>query len=143
MKKHRAVLVISVILMVAALVGSLFLDDVLGSRISNVVTIVTAIVGAVALFVQFKKDKDLNMASFVIDYSVQFYDIYNLGDVLDELEKCRVNPEQEFDVKKHYKETVAYLQWLESLASLVNTPLTEAVSPSKSIFNIIFYIIYS
>lgn len=123
MKKNRAILVISIILMIAALVGSLFLDDVLGARISNIVTIITAIVGAVALFVQFKKDKELNMASFVIDYSVQFYDIYNLGEVLDELEKCRINPEQKFDVQKYYKDIVAYLQWLESLASLVNSSL--------------------
>jgi len=48
MKRSKAVLVISIIMMAAALVGSLFLDDVLGARISNIVTIITAIVGAVA-----------------------------------------------------------------------------------------------
>ncbi len=123
MKKNRAVLVISIILMVGALIGSLFLDDVLGSRISNIVTIITAIVGAVALFVQFKKDKDLNMASFVIDYSVQFYDIYNLNNILNELENCRVDKNYKLDVKKNYQDIVAYLQWLESLAALVNSNL--------------------
>lgn len=109
--------------MSAALVGSLFLDDVLGARISNIVTIITAIVGAVALFIQFKKDKDLNMASFVIDYSVQFYDIYNLNNILNELEKCRVDKDYKLDVEKNYQDIVAYLQWLESLAALVNTNL--------------------
>ena len=107
--------------MVAALIGSLFLDDVLGSRISNIVTIITAIIGAVALFIQFKKDKELNEASFVIDYSVQFYDIYNLGDVLDELESCRKDKKYKLDMNKYYKDIVAYLQWLESLAALVNS----------------------
>ncbi|MBE5735620.1 MAG: hypothetical protein E7361_04175 [Clostridiales bacterium] len=123
MKKNKVVLIISIFLLVFALIGSLFLDDVLGARISNIVTIITAITGAVALFIQFKKDKDLNMASFVIDYSVQFYDIYNLGDVLDELEKCRVNKNYKLDIQKYYKDIVAYLQWLESLASLVNSNL--------------------
>ena len=123
MKRSKAVLVISIIMMAAALVGSLFLDDVLGARISNIVTIITAIVGAVALFVQFKKDKELNMASFVIDYSVQFYDIYNLNNILNELEKCRVDRKYKLDVEKNYQDIVAYLQWLESLAALVNTNL--------------------
>ncbi len=121
MKKNKVVLIISVLLLVMALIGSLFLDDVLGARISNIVTIITAIVGAVALFVQFKKDKDLNMASFVIDYSVQFYDIYNLTDIMDELEKCRVDKKYKLDVQKYYKDIVAYLEWLESLAALVNS----------------------
>ena len=120
MKKNKSITVISVILMCVALVGSLFLDDAMGSRISNIVTIVTAIIGAVALFIQFKKDKELNAASFVIDYSVQFYDIYNLGDILDELESCRKNKKHKLDINKHYKDVVAYLQWLESLAALVN-----------------------
>ena len=123
MKKSRAVPIISICMLIAALIGSLFLDEVMGARISNIVTIITAIVGAVALFVQFKKDKELNMASFIVDYSVQFYDIYNLNDVLDELENCRTDKNYKLDVKKWYKDIVAYLQWLESLAALVNSKL--------------------
>lgn len=123
MKKNKAILVISILMMCGALIGSLFLDDILGAKISNIVTIITAIVGAVALFVQFKKDKDLNMASFVIDYSVQFYDIYNLNNILNELEKCRVNLNYKLDIEKNYQDIVAYLQWLESLAALVNSGL--------------------
>ena len=121
MKKNKSITIISVVLLVVALIGSLFLDDVMGSRISNIVTIITAIIGAVALFIQFKKDKDLNEASFVIDYSVQFYDIYNLGDVLNELENCRKDKKYKLDIEKNYKDLVAYLQWLESLAALVNS----------------------
>jgi hypothetical protein len=120
MKKNKVVLILSVMLLVMALIGSLFLDDVLGARISNVVTIITAIVGAVALFIQFKKDKELNMASFIIDYSNQFYDIYKLSDILYELELSRIDNKHVIDIKKYYKDIVAYLQWLESLASLVN-----------------------
>ena len=123
MKRNKAILIISIIMIVAALVGSLFLDDTLGAKISNIVTVITAIVGAVALFIQFKKDKDLNMASFVIDYSVQFYDIYKLNNVLNELEKCRKDPNYKINIKENYQDIVAYLQWLESLAALVNSEL--------------------
>ena len=120
MKKNKSVTIISVALLIVALIGSLFLDDVIGSRISNIVTIITAIIGAIALFIQFKKDKEINEASFIVDYSVQFYDIYNLQEVLDELEKCRKDKKYVIDLDKYYKDIVGYLQWLESLAALVN-----------------------
>jgi len=123
MKKNKSITIISIILLSVALIGSLFLDDVIGSRISNVVTIITAIIGAVALFLQFKRDKDLNEAGFVVDYSVQFYDIYNLQDVLNELENCRKDKKYKIDMDKYYKDIVGYLQWLESLAALVNSKI--------------------
>lgn len=123
MKKNKVIIVISTLLLVSALIGSLFLDDILGNKISNIVSIVTAIIGAIALFVQFKKDKDLNMAAFVVDYSIHFYQIYKLNDILDELEKCRKNPDYKIDIDKYYKDIVSYLQWLESLASIVKDNL--------------------
>lgn len=122
-EKNKSITIISVILLSTALIGSLFLDDVIGSRISNVVTIITAIIGAVALFLQFKRDKDLNEAGFVVDYSVQFYDIYNLQDILNELENCRKDKKYKIDMDKYYKDIVGYLQWLESLAALVNSKI--------------------
>lgn len=123
MKKNKSITIISIILLSMALIGSLFLDDVIGSKISNVVTIITAIIGAVALFFQFKRDKDLNEAGFVVDYSVQFYDIYNLQDVLNELENCRKDKKYKIDMDRYYKDIVGYLQWLESLAALVNSKI--------------------
>ncbi|MBO4937133.1 MAG: hypothetical protein J6C90_02275 [Clostridia bacterium] len=123
MKKNKSITIISVLLLSMALIGSLFLDEALGSRISNIVTIITAIIGAVALFIQFKKDKEINEAGFIIDYSVQFYDIYNLQEVLDELENCRKNKKYVIDMDKYYKDIVGYLQWLESLAALVNNKI--------------------
>lgn len=123
MKKNKIITIISIVLMCVALVGSLFLDDIIGSRISNIVTIATAIIGAVALFIQFKKDKEINEASFIVDYSVQFYDIYNLQDVMNELENCRKNSTYKIDMDKYYKDIVGYLQWLESLAALVNNKI--------------------
>ena len=123
MKKNKSITIISVVLLCAALIGSLFLDDVIGSRVSNIVTIITAIIGAVALFIQFKKDKEINEASFIVDYSVQFYDIYNLQEILNELENCRKDKKYVIDMDKYYKDIVGYLQWLESLAALVNNKI--------------------
>ncbi len=118
--KNKIITYISIFLIIVALIGSLFFDSDTGSRIATIITTVTAIVGAIALFIQFKRDKDLNQATFLIEYSKQFYDTYNCADILNELETYRKNPNYEIDVEKYYKEIVGYLEWLESLASLVN-----------------------
>jgi len=140
MKKNKSITIISIVLLSVALIGSLFLDDVIGSRISNVVTIITAIIGAVALFFQFKRDKDLNEASFVVDYSVQFYDIYQLQDILNELENCRKNKKYKIDMDKYYKDIVGYLQWLESLAALVNNRIL-SISKIDDVLSYRFFLI--
>jgi len=120
-KNNKAITIVSVALLIMALVGSLFLDDVLGAKIANIVTILTAIIGAVALFLEFKRDKNINEAGFIINYSNDFYDIYELKEVLNELEEARKNKKYVIDMKQHYQDIVAYLQWLESLASLINS----------------------
>ncbi|MBP3660187.1 MAG: hypothetical protein J6I89_02225 [Oscillospiraceae bacterium] len=123
MKKSRTITVIGIVLIAIALVGSLLLDDMVGTKISNVVTVITAVIGAAAIFIQFKKDKDFNEATFIIDYSTQFYDPYNCGDIMDELEKYRIDNTHMIDIPKYYKDIVCYLQWLESLAALINSGL--------------------
>ncbi|MBO5373941.1 MAG: hypothetical protein J6A54_00645 [Clostridia bacterium] len=119
--KSRIVVIISVFLILISLVCTLFFDENIGSRVATVITVSTAIVGAGALFIQFKRDKDLNEASFLVDYSVQFYNTYNCGELMNELETCRKDPSYVIDTKARYKEIVGYLEWLESLASLIKS----------------------
>lgn len=121
MKKNKIITVISCLLLIGSLIGSLFLDDVIGSRVSNVVTIITAIIGAGALFVQFKKDKEINQASFVLEFSKQFYETYNCGALMGILEKYRLNKDTNINFDKNYETIVYYMQWVETLASLVKS----------------------
>ncbi len=133
--KNKIITFLCVFLIVAALVGSLFLDNELGSRFATIITLITAIIGAIALFIQFKRDKDLNQATFLIDYSVHFYSTYGCRDILDELETSRKNPEYVIDIKTYYKDIVGYLEWLESLACLVNN----GTLPLKKIDDVLSY----
>ena len=64
MKKTSLITITSVFLLTLGLISTLWLDSTIGDRIVNIVTVVTAIIGAVALYVQFKKDKGINTASF-------------------------------------------------------------------------------
>ena len=119
MKKTTLITILSVLLIIVGLLATLLLDDSLGSRIVNLVTIVTAIIGAVALFLQFKKDKEVNTASFIMDYSKSFYNDYDLYDVFEELEKTSVDPSYKTNLNKYHSKIVVYLEWIESLASLI------------------------
>ena len=110
-------------LIIIGLFGSLLLDEAFAERLMSVVTAGTAIVGAVALFYQFKRDKSLNEASFLLEYSHQFYTAYGCMELMNELEKCRVKPGYKFNLEEYYKDVVGYLEWLETLASLVNSGL--------------------
>lgn len=101
------------------MVGTIFLPDDIGGRIANIITIITAIIGAVALFVQFKKDKELNKANFMLEYNKTFYNDYNLTDLFNVLDNYESSPEKSFDYDKYQGDVARYLQWLESIASLI------------------------
>lgn len=109
-----------VLVILLGLTGTLFLKEDLADRVISVITTFTAIIGAVALFYQFKRDKNLNEASFLVEYSQQFYSTYDCAELMNELESCRVNPDYKLDVEKYYPKIVGYLEWLETLASLIN-----------------------
>ena len=53
MKKNIIITSISTFLIAVALIVSLFFDDAIGGRVSQIVTLITALIGAAALFVQF------------------------------------------------------------------------------------------
>ncbi len=118
--KNWLITFISVLLIAGATVA-IFIGDETLSKVATVITVATAVIGAAALFFQFNRDKELNEASFLINYSTHFYDTYQCKDLMNELEKARVNPEYRIDTEKYYQDIVGYLEWTESLASLVNS----------------------
>ena len=69
-KRNIYLTVLAVLLIALGLLSSLFRNDSLGDRVINVIPAITAVIGAIALFYQFKKDKNLNEASFLVEYSV-------------------------------------------------------------------------
>ena len=119
MRKNKIITIISVLLLIASLVGSLFLNEAIGARVANVITVITAIIGAIALFIQFKQDKTLNRAAFLLEYNKNFYSEYNLGPLFAELEKCSKDKNYVLDTKKWGKDIISYLEWCEIFASMI------------------------
>lgn len=140
MKKTTLITILSAILISFSLICTLLLDDSIGSRIVNVITVITAVIGAVALFIQFKKDKEVNTASFLMEYSKSFYNDYNLYDIFCELEKTSVNPDYKIDIEKFHNKIIVYLQWIESIASLLERNIIDFYT-IDNIFSYRFFII--
>ena len=118
MKKNIIITSISTFLIAVALIVSLFFDDAIGGRVSQIVTLITALIGAAALFVQFVRDKKINQASFVLDFSKSFYDPINLGRLMNILDPNNILGKQKI-TKEDYNDIVHYLEWCEALALLV------------------------
>ena len=118
MKKNIFITCISTFLICIALITSLFFDNVIGGRISQIVTLTTALIGAAALFVQYVRDKKINQSSFILEFSKSFYDPVNLGRLMNKLDSNNLTGRQNI-TKYDYNDIVNYLQWCESLAALV------------------------
>ena len=118
MKRNRIITIVSCLLLIVALFCTLFFDDSIGGRISEVITIATALIGAIALFFQFKRDKDINQASFVVEFGKSFEEKEGCRDIMQKLERYRKGETNVF-TKNDYTYIVSYLQWCETLSILV------------------------
>ncbi len=128
--------VIAVVVVLVVLATTFFTDGRLKDAL-EILTVITAIVGAVALFIQFKKDKQINQASFMTEYSQQFYETFNCVEVFAVFDGALDNYEitdEHLDEKLRH-DLVNYLIWCEGLASLV----LQDILPIKQIDSLFSY----
>lgn len=117
MKKSNLAIYSAVFVIIASIIGSIFLD--MGDKITSAITICTAIIGALGLFMQFKKDKKINQLNFITTFSYQFYDQSELKQIMSKMEKYRKGDKKAIS-EADYDDIVSYLQWCEMLATLIN-----------------------
>ncbi len=126
-------------LIVLLLVISLFLDDSLGSRIVTVITVSTAVVGAISIFIQYKRDKNVNQATFILEYGKYFYSLNHTEEVMLLLDEYRLGNK---DVAKNmnYNGIVNYLFWCEELSTLYQKDVID-LETVDNIFSYNFFLI--
>ena len=139
MHKHRSIIIIiSTALLVIGVAVSSFLTQY-SSTISSVVTTITAIIGAVALYIQFKKDKEIDQASFMIEFHESFYSIDGNSEILNILdEQANGNFKDDLTDKKYYKSVMGYLGWIRTLCSLIENDVLE-IKKVDEIFSYKFF----
>lgn len=102
---------------IAIIIGSLFGN--IGEIISTLITSLTAIVSAIAVYIQMKKDTQITQAEFLLEFSKTFYSY-------DGATKLEKKIDRAFEKGEIYKYTTNdyelindYLLWLEGLSTMV------------------------
>lgn len=121
-KNYKLYIFIAIICLI--LLFTLSLDSTLGSRVSVIITTITAVIGAGALFIQFQRDKKINEISFILSLSHHFYLIDGPSQTLLKLDEC-IKQNENVLTEEDYPGIVAYLEWLEELAAIVNQNLID------------------
>ena len=134
-RKSSIITAISVSMIIIALLLAIFLENVVGNKIFEIISVITAVIGAVALFYQFKKDKDLNKASFVMEYSKSFFNEYDLGGLFSKLDDDYDNPKStyKFNVEKERESFIKYVMWIESLSAIILDGVINIASIDKAL----------
>lgn len=119
MKKNSNLIMIlsTALIVIGIIVGSVLTSY--ASTISTIVTTITAIIGAVALWIQFKKDKQINEASFIVEFYQSFYDQESNVKVLEELDKKYTGDEYQ-SMTTMSADVLNYLTWIRTLCDLID-----------------------
>lgn len=113
--KETFIICLGVIFVSSYVVGFVLTDS---SKLSEVVTTVTAITGAIAIWYQLKKERELNEASFIMGYNTSFIENPELVRIEAKLENYRFTKELEFSDEEK-QSLINYLVYIEALAALV------------------------
>ena len=119
MRKAKTITIVSCILLCIGLLSTLLFEDEIASRIAEVMTLITTVVGAIALYLQFKRDKEINKASFLLEFWKSFSESPSLQSVMQKCDKQLNNQPVEW-TEEDYDSIVLYGQWLEALSSVIN-----------------------
>lgn len=138
MKKTKLITITCTFLIVAGIFSTLFLSEKIGDRVSQIITISTALIGAVALFLQFKRDKDINESSFILEFWKSFSQNDDLQQIMLKCDNMLNNKENQF-VKEDYSSIVKYAQWLEAFSSLINRKVV-SINSINDMYNYMFFV---
>lgn len=139
MRRKKLVLYIAIFVLVMALVSTLFLDNELANQVTTVITVITALIGAIALFFQFKRDKDINQATFIIEYDKFFHETTGDDEVMEALEKYNKGDKNALSMDL-YLGVINYLVWCESLSILIQRNVVD-FDTIDNLFSYRFFII--
>lgn len=117
-KSGNYVIILSVVLIIIGIASSLFFSEY-SSTISTIVSTATALIGAIAIFIQFREDKIINKAGFVMEISNSFYKVYACEKLFVALDTLEEKGKYDFNDNKWRIDINNYLTWCKTLASLI------------------------
>lgn len=140
MKKKETILtyLLMFVVCVAVVIGSFFGE--VGEIISTIITSLTAVISAIAVYVQMRKDTKITQAEFLLEFSKVFY-AYEGAQVLEnKIDRATEEGKLYEYTTDDYEALNDYLLWLEGLAAMVvNKTLT--VKLINSLYNYRFFMV--
>lgn len=115
--KKKEIIVIAIGVIFISCYVTLFIEQG-GSSISELVTTITAIIGVFAIWLQLKKERELNEAQFIMDYNNSFISNEELVGIESQLEMYRKTGKLEIS-DDNRQSFINYLVYNEALAALV------------------------
>ena len=137
MKKGKVVMFVSIFMLCVSLFATLMIEDYLANKIFDIVTLITAILGAIALYIQFKRDKNINEASFLLEFWKTFSEnpkLIAIQKKLDPSENLASTQLTEDD----YETILTYAQWLEALCTIINRNIV-SINFIDDMYNYMFF----
>ena len=133
------VTIISSILVLIGVIVSLFMEDV--NEFVTMITTITAVIGAFAIYVQIRKSKLIGQSSFTIEMSKYLYEIEEISDLIHKLGKADVVENKQYVItEKDKPATLKYLNYLKTIATLVNSKVVN-IETINDVFAYEFFII--
>ena len=140
MKKREVVITYSLmaLLCVAIVIGSFFGD--IGEIISTIITSITAIISAIAVYVQMRKDAKITQAEFLLEFSKVFYSYEGAQQLEDKIDRCAEKGVLYEYTTDDYELLNDYLLWVEGLASMVVNK-TFSIKLINNLYNYRFFMV--
>ena len=119
MKRRETIITYSlmIILCIGIILGS-FLGDI-GEIISTIITSLTAIISAIAVYIQMRKDAKITQAEFLLEFSKVFYSYEGAQELEKKIDRAAENGELYEYTTEDYELLNDYLLWLEGLSTMV------------------------
>ena len=138
-RRSHIVTIISVLLVIIGLVVTLFFKD--ANELITLITTLTAIVGAFAVYIQIRKSKIVDQSSFTIEISKYFYEIPEISDLVHKLGKSSDVDGVEYQIKQSERQLVIkYLNYIKTLATLLESKVI-TVETLNNVFAYEFFMI--
>lgn len=133
------VTIISSILVLIGVIVSFIFEDV--DKMVTMVTTITAVIGAFAIYVQIRKSKLIGQSSFTIEMSKYLYEIEEISDLIHKLGRSDVVENKQYVItEKDRPGVLKYLNYLKTIATLINSKVV-SIETINDVFAYEFFII--
>lgn len=138
-RRSYIITVISVILVIIGVIVTFFFKD--ANELVTLITTLTAIVGAFAVYIQIRKSKIVDQSSFTIEISKYFYEIPEIADLIHKLGRSSDIEGKQYVVTQTERQLVIkYLNYIKTLATLLDSKVI-TIETLNNVFAYEFFII--